>query len=296
VTLASGRAEGPATQDLTRVAHRHTDHRLLLLTEGEGLFMRGTTALDPLVAREFARFGHVIVLTPTPPEAWGERERALSAFGALVVPATARGLNRAATLVTSAPEDIAHGAASGIPEGFDPFLEGLERDFHRLSSDDPPRSEEIADLAMQLDVWMTTRENYKVLAAVAAFPWIDPGLTLAFGAAILRRPVDAELYGRLARLPWMRSARIPDWLRISLINRLSVADRHDVADRITSVLSKARERSAGHPLSAEECAALPIAYAPEDLPGIVEPRALGNLQERVFIASLKASGWTLRIP
>ena len=91
LTLESGRADGPATQTLARVSHRHTDHRLILVTDGNGLFNSGTATLDPLIAREFRRFGHVIMLTPTPEEAWGERERALSSVGTLVVPATARG-------------------------------------------------------------------------------------------------------------------------------------------------------------------------------------------------------------
>ena len=256
VTLASGRSEGPATQDLARVAHRHTDHRLLLVTDGEGLFLPGTTTLDPSLARELARFGHAIVLTPTPPEFWGERERALVALGVAVVPATAGGLDRAARLVTSTPEDITKTIGREIPEGFDPFLERLERDFHRFSSNDPPPAREIAELAMQLEIWMLSRENYKVLAAIAAFPWIDPGLTLAFGAAILERPVDPALFARVARLPWMRSARLPDWLRIALVNRLSDDNRKLVADRMATVLSRgarAPRASRCRPKNARRC-------------------------------------------
>jgi hypothetical protein len=289
VRLASGRAEGPPAQDLTRVAHRHTDHRLFLVTDGQGLFLPGTFRLDPALTREFGRFGQVVVLTPTPRDAWGERERALAAWGAIVVPATIPGLDVAATLVGSDADEVRKRADREIPHGFDPFLEQLERDFHRLSSDTPPRAEEIAEITLQLSVWMGSRQNYRVLAAVAAFPWIDPGLTLAFGAAVLGRPVDPALFARLARLPWMRSARMPEWLSIALINRLREDEQADLANRMTAVLRRGRSRASGFPMSPDECAALPLAQAADarQVLATADPAAFAGLQERVFISFLK---------
>jgi hypothetical protein len=286
VTLTSGRAEGPTSQDLPRVAHRHTDHRLILLTDAEGLFLTGTTTLDPVLRREFAHFGQVILLTPTPLEAWGEREQALTAAGMIVVPATAQGLDRASVLIAANPEDIVKAMNREAPEGYDPFLAQLERDYHRVTSDFSPPPEDIEDLVIQIYIWMGSRENFKVLAAVAAFPWIDPGLTLAFGSAILQRPVDSALFARLARLPWMRNARMPNWLRIAVVNQLSARDRGEVAERVTTVLSKAEARPEGNPLSVDECAALPIAQENRNFLGTVDPKALGALQERVFLSFL----------
>jgi hypothetical protein len=287
LTLISGRPEGPPTQDLSRIAHRHTDHRLLLLTDGEGLFSRGSITIDPLLVREFSRFGQVIMLTPTPPEFWGER--VLAAAGVVVVPATEPGLDRAASVVTGDAEEITRKIRRDIPEGFDPFLLRLDRDYHRLSSDKAPPPDDIANLVVELNAWVGSRANFKVLAAIAGFPWLEPGLTLAFGAAVLRQPVSPALFTRLARLPWIRDARMPDWLRIALVNHLSNADRKDVADQVAEVLQRASRRAPGQPLSAEELASLPIAR--EDSAGHlfsnVDPSALGGLQERVFLSFLK---------
>jgi len=172
-----------------------------------------------------------------------------------------------------------------IEEGTDPFLARLARQYHHYSSDQPPAAEEIDQLARRLHLWLDTDENFAVLAAVAAFPKLDPKLTLLLGRLVLGRQLDDGLASRLARLPWMRDGRMPDWLRIAVINRLPDATRDIVCAKILAMLDIARRPQTGEAAwrALEDRIALFDVALPKDSAGSIDPNIVG---EHIFLSFL----------
>jgi hypothetical protein len=240
--LVSGRAEGPQVDDFSAIAMRHLHQKLIIVSVADCLFDGGDTQLDPEIAKYFPAFSSLVLLTPTLEKHWGDRERTLVAAGIFVATLTVSGLEQIADLVRRDPEEPLIRLARTIPEGTDMFLARLGREYYRYNSDQPPATEEVDQLARRLRLWMGSDENFTVLVAIAAFPKVDPKLTLVLGRLLLGRSADNDLVMRLARLPWMRDGRIPDWLRIALFNQLPEEAQKRVRMKILAMLDTARRK------------------------------------------------------
>jgi hypothetical protein len=246
------------------VASRHAGERLILFASGEAFFerpgirrdrsgqqtivRRGTPIPELLHIREF---GAVFLLTPTPRPSWGERERLLQELGLTVLSADVKGIEAVAERLALDPDDIASSELSESQQGEETFLDRLRRDALRLTSDIPPRKPEIARLVTQLKAWAGDPEVYTLLAAIAAFPKIEPAFTIALARFVLesrKGEIDSLLYGRLLRLPWIRDGRMPDWLRIALINGLGERQRELVRRIQMFMLGRAEPQNDGAPV------------------------------------------------
>jgi hypothetical protein len=73
---------------------------------------------------------------------------------------------------------------------------------------------------------------FELLCALALFPQVRLDVTLHLGLALRRNDgtplLDEAGLGALARLPWLRLGRIPDWLRLDLIDRLPARRESEV--------------------------------------------------------------------
>jgi hypothetical protein len=256
-------------QPFTILAKRHAGERLLLISDGDGLFEApGWRALrnrqrvfirpgTPVAEMSRLRdFGHAVLLTPTPRPAWGHREQLLRDLGFLVVPADTEGINLIGQHIARGGEELPGNAAVVATD--DPFISGLSRHALRYASNIPPPPEEIANLVTDLRIWVARTvpddalrpgRGFLVLCGVAAFPTIAPGLTLQIAQLLSRSwgeeeaPIDSGILAPLARLPWLHDGRMPDWLRIALLNSLGDEDFTKIRKLQLAVLGEAQPAS-----------------------------------------------------
>lgn len=239
VRFAGGRRSGPPVEPLAQVRRRHSGARLILLGSAEGLLRRferpgGRQALAELLAAFEAPF----LLTTAPAERWGWREARLSDLGVAVFEADARGLEKAVAHVTAAETEPA--PLPRIPEGEDPLLGSLHREGLRYLSDVAPDEAEVALLVRRLRSFLADVEGFPLLAATAAFPRIEPDLTARMAELVNNRPLDARLAGRFASLPWMKTGRMPDWLRLAILRQLPRDRRQDIRAALMLMLDDLR--------------------------------------------------------
>lgn len=202
---------------LTTALSRHDGARLMLFVESHDCF--GEDASPEWLAR-IAETDRPALLDPRTPESWGNAEGRVHATGLGVFPLTDRGLAAYGDFVNRATDAGRAPPAVGaldLPESF-----ASARDL--LLGNEAPDALLVSELVADLDTWLDPAGRYW-LRAVALFPYMDPGLTVFLGTA-LAGPDGAPLmeeqrFLRLARLPWFRAGRMPDWLRRQLVRRLS---------------------------------------------------------------------------
>jgi hypothetical protein len=316
--IADPGTAGPALP-LTLIAKRHAGERLLLVSDGEDLFERpgwrrlrngaryfvGPGTPIPEINR-MRDLGPAVLLTPTPRDAWGTTERMLGDAGFLVATADASGIACIGQMIERGSREFDDHVTA--PPSEDPFIANLAAQALRYASNIPPSPEEIATLVTDLRRWLgrtlsngpaSPGHGFLVLCGVAAFPTIAPGLTLQIARLLSRgsvhedTPIDSRLLAPLARLPWLRDGRIPDWLRIALLNCLDEADFSKIRALQLAVLTEAQPVSGTLDAAGLEriAAAFEVAVGKlsrelDEAAERVAPSAPGEDIERVFLAVL----------
>jgi hypothetical protein len=240
--------------DLSDIAEEHRGARLILVGTGATLFDPFTGALSQtpgfaksgMPERVFGSFELPTLLSLTPVGRWGDREAALEAAGMTVLPATSKGLLEAAVLDSASAPDRRPNA---IAPGRDEFLARLDDDEARLCSDVPPPEAEADRLARRIAFYMGDAAAHRLLYAMAFLPDIFPKLTgfaalFVLGEAEDRpgtysyRPMPEDVALRLARLPWMRRGRMPNWLRHAIDRTLGPRHKSDVVERLGQMMAE----------------------------------------------------------
>lgn len=224
------------------VASRHSGERLIVVGSGTDFFQppgirRDETGGESIIrpGTPFAELQHLrefptrFLVTAVPRSRWGERERQLLALGFTLVTADAEGVSELAARFKDGGEEENSDQHATSKFSGDSFLERLEREAFRYSSDIPPPQSEINALVSELRIWAGDRDSFALLAAISAFPKIDSRFTLVLAKAILAARSGAAsdveesafenaLFNKLSLLPWLRQGRMPDWLRVALVN------------------------------------------------------------------------------
>ena len=94
------------------------------------------------------------------------------------------------------------------------------------------------------------KQGYQWLSSCAVYPtlhhhmtlWAGDGVKDEFGQLVVS---ESDLM-RLARLPWMRHGRLPDWLRARLISDLSPQQEKDIRDRLETLLRTASDNQSSN--------------------------------------------------
>jgi acylphosphatase len=301
------------------LAKRHAGERILMVSDGEFLFESPGWRFLPGRRKIFIRpgtpvaemgnlrdFGHATLMTPTPQSAWGERERMLEDLGFQVVPASADGIMRIG-LDIACGEEFATQVAGGASE--DSFLARLSIRAMNYASNRPPPPQEITNLVMDIRIWLVRMTSavrappnaaFLVLCGVAAFPTIAPGLTVEIARLLTRRPgkenppVNSALLGPLARLPWLRDGRMPDWLRIALLGALDEAEFKRIRALQVALLDRAEPVHGS--IEAADLERLAATFdvavgesdrALDEAAARIAPGAPGDEVERIFLATLR---------
>ena len=254
VRHVAGRRSGPVVDTLAQVRQRHQGARLILLGNGESLSRRFDAARAGRgLAELLAATEAPLLLTTVPIDRWGWREAQLADAGVSIFPADPKGITAAVAHLTAAEGETEPAAA--MAAGEDPLLSALNRDWLRYASDTSPMEAEVALLLRRLKSYLAPAGGFPLLAAIAAFPRMEPAITARVAHLLNGRPLDSGLAARLANLPWLRHGRMPDWLRLALLRSVSHKQLDKIREALVLMLDDLRASAAGERASGSDPAA-----------------------------------------
>lgn len=241
--------------------------RLIVISDGTPLVDENDLPRDWLRRARLHRWPERVLFTPREPRRWDAREAAIERPersadpGFIVLPIDENALAAWAELIVSGQlPDF----ALSRPQRYPQLLRRLEDagEESALLADNPPFSApELADLIAQLKLYLG-ENGYYWLCVCAVPPIVRWQLTLLLGEQYLRNAgVDeaqlaafiARYYARLVGLPWLRRQKMPDWLRLALLDSLPDALQDEVRQAVLSRLGQLEPAdSGGETLQLEE--------------------------------------------
>ena len=214
--------------DLVR---RHAGARLLIIGDLAGFIDPFSLSPRPWL-RELEPIGRRGLLgTRGVPATW---RQVLNDQGFFVAELGSAGLEQAAAWFGPTGTELPPDGPGAAP------LPGALRDADRWLQARP--AADLRRLDEALDAFLQP-DGRLLLAAMAAYPQLHWGLTRALDLGLFRGALPAARERRLldlARLPWCRAGRLPDWLRCHLFDRLSVDRRERIAACYQWLLSEAQ--------------------------------------------------------
>ncbi len=194
---------------------RHPNHRLFIFGDCRALADPTTGDLVPW-AEQLISWPEHALFTPEPRSGWGARERMLISHGFTLTQADPEGLAQFIDSVELAGRKAAAAVhpAVALPEALRSFA-------FRWNGPDVPPESEARSLLIDLH-WYLGVDGYDLFCACAVYPELDWNLTLYMShvmAASTPASQEAAL-AKLSRLPWFRQGRLPDWLRLQLLDEL----------------------------------------------------------------------------
>lgn len=233
--------------------------RLIVISDGTPLVDENDRPRDWLRRAQLHRWPERVLFTPREPRRWDAREAAIERPersadpGFIVLPIDENALAAWAELIVSGQlPDF----ALSRPQRYPQLLRRLEDAGEELAllADSPPFSApELADLIAQIKLYLG-ENGYYWLCVCAVPPIVRWQLTLLLGEQYLRNAgVDeaqlaafiARYYGRLAGLPWLRRQKMPDWLRLALLDSLPDALQDEVRQAVLSRLGPLEPAASG---------------------------------------------------
>ncbi|HEV2763975.1 MAG TPA: hypothetical protein VGV38_13415, partial [Pyrinomonadaceae bacterium] len=233
---------------LADLALRHSEHYLIIFSDGAGLIDRMTGRPQRWLEMFEVWPGRALL---TPPSDWGEMEWALRETGFAVLPASKAGLDALAELI-----HLGSYRKKNQPPPSPPFPELLRGNAERWLEDVPPDPATLRRLLVQLRSFLGNRAFYW-LCACAVYPSLLWELTLYFGRHVAwrRSPEDfteqEEMLAALVRLPWLRYGVMPDWLRLRLLNALPRSQEAHIRRTLEDLLLTSLEPPSATPLTLE---------------------------------------------
>lgn len=205
---------------LDRVIGRHNGARLLVLAEPMHLLDEAGRA-EPWLSELGEQ--RSVLLNPRPEECWDWREAEIGRCGLLLFSALPAGLAQYADAMRARAESRAP-LPPGSQKGAFDLATVLDRHRAALIQGSAPPQHEVAELLGDLEASLGERAMV-LLRAAAVFPLVEPSLTALLGSQLKdgegKPLLTEEALIAVARLPWMRLGRIPDWLRQPLARGLT---------------------------------------------------------------------------
>jgi hypothetical protein len=207
---------------------KYPDHRVLLFTDGSGLFDSVSGELQVAIESLWA-WPNIGLFTPKPPETWGYKEDALAAR-AFIQPAS---LNSLLLFARHLNGNRIRGLESSFTaSAFPPELEARPNRWLERDSPEPILVRQV----LQSLRWYLGDEGFFWLGACAVYPEIQYNLTIYLGTN-LKDPTgkmlfSAERLRSLSRLPWFRQAYMPNWLRLELVMGLSPQQNSQIREAL----------------------------------------------------------------
>lgn len=163
------------------------------------------------------------LMNPRAARHWATAEVALATMGVYAFDATQQGSALFGDQVSQAIDDAAADRPLPIPDAPAEADLGAWLAGHRtmLLSQEPPTERQVDIVIDTLQRWLDL-DAFDWLRALAVMPIISPGYTLFCGTVLKDASiVTHDRFLALARLPWLRAAQMPDWVRLALTKTLS---------------------------------------------------------------------------
>ena len=227
------RKRGGASFHLNDLAASHSLDRLLVFGEANA-FLNPIDGTKASWLRSFDVWDNRALLVSSEQKDWSAAESALSE-DFVVSSASQDGL---ASLIEGFEPDPAL-----MPEiGNDRYPAMLRIHPERWLEREAPEPYELDSLLAQVRNYLGD-EGYQWLSSCAVYPSLHHRLTLWVGDGMKDENgnplvTDSDLM-RLARLPWMRQGRLPDWLRARLITDLTPEQEESIRSRLHDLLTTA---------------------------------------------------------
>ena len=272
-------SRGDAPLSLADIESRFNDDTLVILSDGECL-------LDPFLGQmlpwtaELLNWNAVVLLTPVPRHRWTWRERHFSNAGITVLPASHEGLLLLGALMRthSKPPRLPFERAAARPSLL--VREGSRalRWHADAVPDEEGRDQVIEAIAMEL-----SRRAFELTCVLALFPELRPDLTLHVAATLHDQNgaslINGRDYAAMSALPWFRVGRMPNWLRVTLVQMLPES-RIDQARTLYSGWLVSDEKNKDAP---EEAESVTIGRAQRALKEEIAHRPASGLHDALFL-------------
>jgi formylglycine-generating enzyme required for sulfatase activity len=214
------------SQTLDDIEALHGHARLIVVSDGSGFFNPFTGQLERWTT-QLERWRSRTLMTATPIRQWGYAEFLFALNGYAVTTLDAVGIDAAARwmLATTSAEDDAVDVAPLLREAASArtLPKIIERHFDEWSSREPPRHVDVAAAIDAVKRYLDP-QGFLVLCALAMYPQVTWPLTLFIDSRLAPSEEAEDARERrvlsLARLPWLRDAHMPDYLRLALIRSL----------------------------------------------------------------------------
>ncbi|TVO53081.1 hypothetical protein [Denitromonas halophila] len=308
------RLDGDEGESLDRLPTPPVGQRLVIVSDGHLLIDADHQWRDWAVSARFHRWPQRVMFTPTEPRHWGEREDAIERRerptdpGFYVLPLDEPALAAWAELVVTGRLPRFTLSRS---QRYPARLRALEADkrIDALLDPDTP-IDGLAELLDQLKYYLG-ENGYYWLCACAVPPIIRWELTLLLGEQYYLNaklpPEDladyiADDYPRLAMLPWLRRQRMPDWLRLALLDSLSPSVQEEVRAVVRNKLGQIQLDARGDDALSLEEPPGPLSRAPSnETNDAADTLYLGYLaghtpRQLMLRAPSEWSGWLAQLP
>ena len=233
--------------DLADLQQRHQFARLIIFSDGAGLYDFATADLQPWTST-FADWTKAVLLTPKEPLSWGRLEFLIETqLNVPVLPVSEAGLSAAAiifdndTVAATVTRPIALDRFSD-PASLSSFL---AVGTWQWVDDIEPSATHIDRLEKQLLIGLS-EDAVDLLRAIAVYPKIYWSLTIYIASHLFSTgdaALSAELQLReLLRLPWFTFGHMPNWLRRRLVEGMSTDLRNRVHHLLENLLVSVTSR------------------------------------------------------
>ncbi|SEH06838.1 hypothetical protein [Candidatus Venteria ishoeyi] len=211
------------------LAH-HENHRLLIFSDGDGLFSNGR----PAAWLENLRYLQQPALF-TPTNISRLRADLLKEQGLEIFPANPAGLNAFTRYLETCLADEETSGAAETPALLSRTLPA------QWVSRIAPAREIQKDLMQQLRTYLG--EAWPWFCACALYPELRWPLTLELGWRLLDEDADKLKHHlpKLARLPWLRHGNIPNWLRLAVVKNLERQEEKDLRALLKKLMSNGKK-------------------------------------------------------
>lgn len=225
---------------LREITSKYSQHSLVIISDTENFFSSISGELESWV-NQLTNWENRAVLTPTPAENWGYGELEL-AQQFIILPATIKGLR-----VLS--QRLRWGVATYFlsEEMQIPLPDSLRIQPELWIERNSPPTEQINLMLESLTKYLG-KDSFYWLSACAVFPELHWNITIYLGNVLKSESgaslIEVCLLTDLARLPWLRSGYMPDWLRVYLITTLNQEQQQIIRTALQNLLITAIQGSA----------------------------------------------------
>lgn len=223
---ARRKAVNARRENIAVLAERHTDEVLLLCCEATVLFDIFSGELSPWVD-DLHAWNQKILLVPQ--RRWNDFEALLEETGWLIGDMEASSLEAVACVLAGEP-------ARPPRTGPAPYPSIIEERGDAWGDRAAPGSSTEVLLIEQLKAYLGDGE-FKVLCACAGYPGVSWEMTRYWCRTLLALDKRLPCLIALARLPWFRTGRMPDWLRWLLLEQLTPQERRRINRALRALLS-----------------------------------------------------------